>query len=85
MKHKDGILQALEFAKKQVTDMHGSMTGEGHHAVTHACKCEYSDCVRKLHELIGLRKAGRLVVRNDVQGYIDDDGQGHIRLLGSTQ
>lgn len=68
---KDTILEALEISKALVVVGHAR---RGCELPIERCSCDYARHRKTLTEMIGLRKAGRLVVRNAAQGYRDDDG-----------
>jgi hypothetical protein len=62
----DRVLTALQFALQCVVD-----EAEQHTSPSTGSQ----SAIKVLHELISLRNAGRLVVKNESQGMTDDDGK----------
>jgi len=71
-KRPDRVLNALQFAllvlsKEEELSCHTST--------------ERTTTIQVLRELIGLRNAGRLVIKNEAQSYTDDDGNTKVVKL----
>ena len=65
-KRPDRVLSALQFALLVLSK---------EEKLSWRANTKRTTTIQVLRELIGLRNAGRLVVKNEAQGYTDDDGK----------
>jgi hypothetical protein len=61
-------LFTLDFAARQVRQMHGSVTDEDHQDNADACDCEYGACLRGLSQLLAETKNFRAALERQRRG-----------------